>query len=803
MTVTAADLRRTFTDFFVQRGHAPVPSMGLIPHHPAAPLFANAGMNQFLPIILGEEPIPSPPRATSIQKCVRVKGKHDDIGNVGRTWGHLSFFEMLGNFSFGDYFKAEVIPWAWTLVTEVYGIDPDRLWITVHHSDDEAADIWRDSVGVDPERIQRMGDDNFWMMGDTGPCGPCSEIYVDLGEAAGEPGGPAHGGAERYREIWNLVFMQYNREADGTLTDLPNKIIDTGQGLERTLSVLQGVGTVFDTDELRRIIESAERATGRRYGDDHEVDVSLRILADHGRCAAFLINDGVFPSNEDRGYVLRRILRRAVRQGFGLGVEGLVLPAMAEAAIDVMSPAYPELGTNRGFIVDVMTREEERFRQTLRTGTAMLDEELSSSRGTGTLAGDVAFRLHDTYGFPLELTLEMAAERGVEVDVAGFEAEMEAQRARARAAQSAGGANAARSGGYRELVDQFGPTEFLGYQTTEARGRVLAVNGNEVFLDRTPFYAEAGGQVGDTGIITTDTGRARVLDTTLAVPGLHRHTIEMLEGRLQAAQEAEAVVDTDRRDNIRRNHTATHLLHWAFRTVLGEHVKQHGSLVAPDRLRFDFSHFSQVGADELGEVERMANSEVILNDPVRAYETTQDEARRLGAMALFGEKYGEIVRVVEAGHHSIELCGGTHVSALGGVGPIKLLGEGSIGSNLRRVEALTGDSSLTHIASEERTLVQVAKLLRVSPAEVVDAVERLAADYKALRDDLAAARKQAAVGRSRDLASTAVDGVVVANVTPLGREDLQPLAVAVRDLPGIRAVVLGSAPAAGGVAMVA
>ena len=803
MTVTAADLRRTFTDFFVQRGHAPVPSMGLIPHHPAAPLFANAGMNQFLPIILGEEPIPSPPRATSIQKCVRVKGKHDDIGNVGRTWGHLSFFEMLGNFSFGDYFKAEIIPWAWTLVTEVYGIDPDRLWITVHHSDDEAADIWRDSVGVDPERIQRMGDDNFWMMGDTGPCGPCSEIYVDLGEAAGEPGGPAHGGAERYREIWNLVFMQYNREADGTLTDLPNKIIDTGQGLERTLSVLQDVGTVFDTDELRRIIASAERATGRRYGDDHEVDVSLRILADHGRCAAFLINDGVFPSNEDRGYVLRRILRRAVRQGFGLGVEGLVLPAMAEAAIDVMSPAYPELGTNRGFIVDVMTREEERFRQTLRTGTAMLDEELSSSRGTGTLAGDVAFRLHDTYGFPLELTLEMAAERGVEVDVAGFQAEMEAQRARARAAQSAGGANAARSGGYRELVDQFGPTEFLGYQTTEARGRVLAVNGNEVFLDRTPFYAEAGGQVGDTGIITTDTGRARVLDTTLAVPGLHRHTIEMLEGRLQAAQEAEAVVDTDRRDNIRRNHTATHLLHWAFRTVLGEHVKQHGSLVAPDRLRFDFSHFSQVGADELGEVERMANSEVILNDPVRAYETTQDEARRLGAMALFGEKYGEIVRVVEAGHHSIELCGGTHVSALGGVGPIKLLGEGSIGSNLRRVEALTGDSSLTHIASEERTLVQVAKLLRVSPAEVVDAVERLAADYKALRDDLAAARKQAAVGRSRDLASTAVDGVVVANVTPLGREDLQPLAVAVRDLPGIRAVVLGSAPAAGGVAMVA
>ena len=803
MTVTAADLRRTFTDFFVQRGHAPKPSMGLIPHHRAAPLFANAGMNQFLPIILGEEPIPDPPRATSAQKCVRVKGKHDDIGNVGRTWGHLSFFEMLGNFSFGDYFKAEAIPWAWELVTEVYRIDPDRLWITVHHSDDEAAGIWRDSVGVDPGRIQRMGDDNFWMMGDTGPCGPCSEIYVDLGEAWGDPGGPSEGGEARYREIWNLVFMQYNREADGSLTDLPNRIIDTGQGLERTLSVLQDVPTVFDTDELRRIIESAEAVTGRRYGADPEVDVSLRILADHGRCAAFLINDGVFPSNEDRGYVLRRILRRAVRQGFGLGMEGLVLPAMAEAAVEVMSPAYPELAANRSFIVDVVTREEERFRQTLRTGTVMLDQELSSRSGTGTLTGGVAFRLHDTYGFPLELTLEIAAERGVDVDVAGFEAEMDAQRARARAAHTGTGADAARSGHYRELVEQFGPTEFLGYQATEARARVLAVTSNEVFLDRTPFYAEAGGQVGDTGTITTESGRARVLDTTLALPGLHRHTIEAVEGRLQPAQEAEAAVDTDRRDDIRRNHTATHLLHWAFRTVLGEHVKQHGSLVAPDRLRFDFSHFNQVGPDDLGEVERRANNEVLLNDPVRAYETTQDEARRLGAMALFGEKYGEIVRVVEAGHHPIELCGGTHVSALGGVGPIKLLSEGSIGSNLRRVEALTGDASLAHIAGEERTLVQVAKLLRVSTGEVAEAVERLQAEYKALGEKLAVAKREAAVGRSRDLASSAVGGVVVANVTPLGRDDLQPLAVAVRDLPGIRAVVLGSAPVGGGVAMVA
>ena len=844
MAMTAAELRRTFTDYFVGRGHLAYPSMGLIPHHPAAPVFANAGMNQFLPVILGEEPVPDPPRATSVQKCVRVKGKHDDINNVGVTAGHLSLFEMLGNFSFGDYFKDQAIAYAWELLTEGYGIDPDRLWVTVHESDDQAEAIWRDAIGVPAERVQRMGDDNFWMMGDTGPCGPSSEIYFDAGPAAGREGGPAHGAETRYLEIWNLVFMQYNRAADGALSDLPRKIIDTGQGLERTLSVLQGVTSVFDTDELRRLVGAAERTTGRTYGDDPAVDTSLRILADHGRSAAFLINDGVFPSNEDRGYVLRRIMRRAIRQGYGMGMETLVLPPMAEAAVAVMGDAYPELVRNRDFILDMVTREEERFRQTLRTGSAMLDDQLSGLRGpnaatglrgpnaatglrgpnaaTGLrgsaaaapgvaagsrhmLPGDVAFKLHDTYGFPLELTLEIAAERGMDVDVAGFEAEMDAQRTRARMAQAIerGAANAGRVTAYKELADQFGPTEFTGYGEVESSGRVLAVEGDEVFLDRTPFYAESGGQVGDTGLIRTETGVARVLDTTLALPGLHRHRIEMVEGHLQPAQEAEATVDVERRGNIRRNHTATHLLHWAFRTLLGEHVKQHGSLVAPDRLRFDFSHFSQVAADELAEVERLANAEVLANDPVRVYETTQDEARRAGAVALFGEKYGDIVRVVEAGHHSVELCGGTHVPALGTVGPIKLLGEASIGSNLRRVEALTGTGSLDHIRAGEQTIAAVARTLRVSPGEVLDAVERMASDYKALRDELADARKQQAVGGAKDLAATAVDGVVVADVSPMDRSELQPLAVAVRDLPGIRVVVLGSAPAGGGVALVA
>jgi alanyl-tRNA synthetase len=805
--LTAEELRRTFNTYFVERGHRRFPSMGLIPHHPAAPMFANAGMNQFLPIILGEEPIPDPPRATSIQKCVRVKGKHDDIGNVGRTWGHLSFFEMMGNFSFGDYFKAEAISFAWELLTEVYGIDPARLWVTVHLSDDEAAGIWHDKIGVPRERVQRMGDDNFWMMGDTGPCGPCSEIYVDMGEAYGEPGGPAYGGTERFREVWNLVFMQYNREADGTLSDLPRKIIDTGEGLERTLTVLQDVPSVFDTDELRQLVAAAERLTGLRYGKDKRGDVSLRILADHARSAAFLINDGVFPSNEDRGYVLRRIVRRAIRQAFGLGVERPVLPPMVEAAVEVMGTAYPELITGRDFILDVVTREEERFRQTLRMGSAMLDEELSGSGRT--LPGSVAFKLHDTYGFPLELTLEIAAERGLQVDVAGFEAEMEAQRARARSASTGQAADGTRTALYRELAEQFGPTEFTGYTEQESQGRVLALvdtsDGNtaELFLDRSPFYAESGGQVGDTGTIRTDSGLARVLDTTPVAGGLHRHLVEVVEGRVQPAQEAVATIDAERRDYIRRNHTGTHLLHWALRTVLGDHVKQHGSLVAPDRLRFDFSHFSQVGRDELAEVERLANAEVLANDPVRAYETTQDEARRLGALALFGEKYGEIVRVVEAGHHSIELCGGTHVGALGTIGPVKLLSEGSIGSNLRRVEALTGAGSLDRIRTEEETLTRIAGLLRVSPAEVVDAVERLAAEYKGLRDEIAALRREAALGRSRELAAAADDGVVVADVTPLPRQDLQELALAVRNLPGIRAVVLGSAPPNAGVALVA
>ena len=782
--------------------------MGLIPHHPAAPMFANAGMNQFLAVILGEEPVPDPPRATSVQKCLRVKGKHDDIANVGITPGHLTFFQMLGNFSFGDYFKAEIIPWAWELLTEVLEIDGDRLWVTVHETDDEAATIWRDTVGIAAERIQAMGADNFWEMGETGPCGPSSEIFYDRGEAYGEPGGPAHGGEARFLEIWNLVFLQYNRQADGALAPLPLRIIDTGAGLERMLTVLQRVDSVFETDELRRLVAAAEKVTGRRLGDDPRSDVSLRVLADHARTITFMVADGQTPSNEDRGYVLRRILRRAVRHAFGLGVEGRVLPAMVEAVVDVMGPAYPELVAARADIVGVIAREEERFHRTLRSGSAILDDELTKAAADGgTLDGGVAFRLHDTYGFPLELTLEVAAERGVAVDRAGFEQAMGVQRRLGQQAAATGSAGAPadaeeRRSAYKTMLEQ-GPVEFTGYSEQVSTVRVRGVIGDEIFLDRTPFYAEGGGQVGDTGTIVGPTGSADVLDTTYALPGLHRHTVRLIEGEITPGQEVTATVDTARREAIRRNHTGTHLLHWALREVLGSHVKQAGSLVAPDRLRFDFSHYEAVTATELEKVEALANHQVLANEPVKAYEVSKAEAERLGAIAFFGEKYGDVVRVVEAGPRSVELCGGTHVHALGTIGPIRITSESSIGANLRRIEAVTGMASLDRIRNEAHTLGQTATLLRVTPPEVPGRVERMLDDQRSLADEIKALRRQGAGGRARELAGRAVDGVVVARVDGTTRDDLKDLALAVRDQPGLRAVVLGGEPEGGGVSLIA
>jgi alanyl-tRNA synthetase len=789
-----------------------VPSASLIPHDPTV-LFTVAGMVPFKPYFTGDE-VPPFRRATDVQKCARAGGKHNDLDDVGRTRRHTVFFEMMGNFSFGDYFKEKAIPWAWQYVTEDLGLDGDRIWITVHTSDDEAEQIWHDAVGVPIGRIQRLGDaDNFWQMGDTGPCGPCSELHIDRGPSYGPDGGPlADPAGERFMEFWNLVFMQYDQAPDGTRTPLPRPSIDTGAGLERILTLLQGVDSVWDTDVLRPIIEVASSLTGHAYGRDERTDVSLRILAEHARSGTMLVNDGVFPSNEDRGYVLRRILRRAVRHAFLLGADKLVMPGLVEESIAVMGEAYPDVVKNRDFITGVITREEERFRQTLRTGLTILEDELSS--GATVLPGAAAFKLHDTFGFPLEVTTEITAERGVDVDVDGFNVEMAEQRRRAKEARKTGGVDDDRVDRYRELVEQFGTTEFFGDSDDEGDVRVLAVvpvasadgadaERVEVFTDRTPFYAESGGQVGDTGTITTATGRAAVLDTTYALPGLRRHVARIEEGELVAGQEAHAAIDAERRRAIRRNHTGTHILHWALRHVLGNHVKQAGSLVAPDRLRFDFSHYAPVTADEIERIEDLANGEVLSNDRVRVYETTKAEAEAMGAIAFFGDKYGDVVRVLEAGRNSLELCGGTHVRALGDIGTIKIVSEGSIGSNLRRVEAVTGMVSVELLQRDERELSELAGLLATTPAAVADGVRRKLDEIKGLQDEIRSLRATAAAGRAAELAAGGEGGVVVARVDDLAPGDLRDLAIAVREQPGVSIVVLGGRSDTGGASLVA
>ena len=790
-------LRRAFTQYFVDNGHTSVPSAGLIPHDPRAPLFTNAGMNQFIPYFLGEERPPFP-RATSIQKCVRIRGKHDDIDLIGRTTRHLTFFEMLGNFSFGDYFKEKAIPMAWELLTTTLKMDGDRMWATVYLDDDEAADIWRDLVGLPPERIQRMGDDNFWEMGETGPCGPCSEIYYDRGPAWGPEGGPAGGGGEeRYVEIWNLVFMQYDRQSDGTLEPLPKPNIDTGAGLERLLTVVQDVPSIWETDVIRPIIAEAERITGRTYGDEPEVDVALRILADHGRSMTFLLADHVVPSNEDRGYVLRRLIRRAVRQAYALGVEKAVTPGLVRACVDVMGDAYPELRRQADAVTGVAEREEARFRATLRSGLSLLEEELAG--GTRTVSGEMAFRLHDTHGFPIELTREIAAERGASVDDAGFEAAMRRQREQSKQqAKTQSGAPGDLLDRYRELLAEHGPTKFVGYTDNTATASVVgvieSVDNVEIFLDVTPFYAEGGGQVGDTGLIETDTGRARVTDTTYALPGLTRHTASMEDGEIRVGQAAFAAIDAERRAAIRRNHTGTHLLHWALREVLGEHVKQQGSLVAPDRLRFDFTHYGPVTREEIDRIEDLVNAEVLSDEAVDVSIMSKRAADDAGAIAFFEDKYGDEVRVVRAGHDSVELCGGTHVARLGQIGPVEIVSEGSIGSNLRRVEATTGTATLARLRQAERQISEVADLLRSRPDEVTSAVERKVADFRDLETKLRSAQQSALAGRARALQEAAVDGHLVARVDGLDPNQLRELAAMVRQAGDLKAVVLGGSP---------
>ncbi len=767
---TARGVRRSFVDFFAGHGHHHEASASLIPHD-ASLLFTVAGMVPFKPYFVGEQQAPWD-RAVTVQKCVRAGGKHNDLDEVGRTSRHLTFFEMMGNFSFGDYFKSEACAFAWDFVTQRLGLDPDRLWITVHVSDDEAEAIWRDEVGVPAERIQRLDEDNYWRMADTGPCGPCSEIFWDKGPGFGDDGGPAHGDDERFIEIWNLVFMQFEQHDDGSMTPLPKPSIDTGAGLERILSVLQGVDSVWETDEFDRLLSTIAEISGVEPGSDERTDVSQRILADHIRSSAFLIGDGVFPSNEDRGYVLRRIIRRAVRHAWLLGVEDPIMPRLVDALVEIMGDDYPELVRNHDFVRGVLDREEQRFRETLRAGSAILDTALDGLSEGGILDGEVAFKLHDTYGFPLELTEEITVERGVGVDLDGFRAAMAEQRARAKAARKEA-AGAGGTGDLRHVLEAHGPTEFVGRAVDESDAEVLHLDDEVLVLDRTPFYAEAGGQVGDTGMVESSTGTLRVLDTTLALDGLHAHRIEVVDGTVEVGQTVRASIDAGRRAAIRRNHTGTHILHWALRRVLGDHVKQQGSWVGPDRLRFDFSHYEGLTDGQVVEIEDLVNAEVLANAACDHFETTKEEAEALGAIAFFGDRYGDTVRVLRAGPNSIELCGGTHVSALGDIGLLKIVTEGSIGSNIRRLEAVTGDAAIGRLRSAEGTLAEAADLVGVPVDDVLDGIRKRVSEGKELRREIAALRRQAALGRVDELVAEAEDGLVVRRIDGIDRDGLR------------------------------
>ena len=800
----AGELREAFSKFWSERGHEVRGSASLIPHEPSL-LFTVAGMVPFMPYFLGEEQPPAS-RLCTIQKCVRAGGKHNDLDDIGRTNRHFTFFEMMGNFSFGDYFKAEAIPWAWEFVTEVLRLEKERLWVTVHVSDDDAEEIWTDSVGLPAERIQRLDKDNWWAAGDTGPCGPCSEIFYDLGPEYGEDGGPAEGGEDRFIEVWNLVFMQFSNDGSGELTPLPQTGIDTGAGLERLLAVLQGVPSAWDIDLFAPLLSEAERITGLKYGQDPTADISMRIFADHARATALLISDGVFPSNEERGYVLRRIIRRAVRHAWTLGVEEVVMPRLVEVVCDVMGDHYSELREHLELVKDVVGREEEQFRRTLATGSQILDEAVTALDQGEALPGSIAFQLHDTFGFPVEVTEEILSERNLTLDKQGFDAEMNQQRERARSARSEGPTVANEA--YRELLNQFDVTEFTRDSGVVRDAQVLAViqvddTQVEVFLDKTPFYAESGGQIGDTGTITTESGVVEIDDCTYALPGLHRHVGRIVEGTVSPSSEAVAEIDDERRSAIRRNHTATHILHWALREVLGEHVKQAGSLVAPDRLRFDFNHFEAVTSDELSRIEDLVNTELLTNAPCRHYETTMEHAQEAGAIAFFGDKYGDMVRVLEAGPHSLELCGGTHVNALGDIGHLRIISESSIGSNIRRVEAITGLATVERLQTDENLIAKMSEILNTSTDELLDALQRRLGEMKDLRSQIKALRQVTAGARANELADNAEEGIVVARLDGMERDELRDLAAAIRDRPHIRAVILAGTPDGGGVALVA
>jgi len=744
-TMTSREARRTFLDFFGARGHRVVPSSPLV--LPADPtlLFANAGMNQFKDVFTGKEKRDYARAATS-QKCMRVSGKHNDLEQVGRTPRHHTFFEMLGNFSFGDYFKADAIEFAWKLLTETYGIPESKLWVTIFGgsaavpADEEAAHLWQSRVGVAPERILRLGEaDNFWRMGETGPCGPCSEIHFDFGaDLTSVPGlSTPETDSRRYVEIWNLVFMQFEQHADGKLAALPAPSIDTGMGLERIATVLQGKRSNYDTDLFRPILAAAAERAGAVYGADTDKDVSLRVIADHSRALAFLVADGIIPSNDKRGYVLRRILRRAIRHGRKLGIREPFLHDITPVVIEGLRDVYPEIEAARQAILEVARREEERFADTLAAGLDLLDQSFASLESASrVLPGADLFRLYDTFGFPLDLARDIAEERGVRLDEAGFEELMAKQRTRAQASWK-GAARAAADSVWAPEAGRL-KTPFRGYEALRLEAvPVVAVAGTsgpaaeiregaegELVLQETPFYAESGGQVGDTGWIVGGEGRLRVTATYRPAEGLIAHRVVVEDGRVAKGDAVLAEVDAERREAIRRNHTATHLLHAALREVVGTHVKQAGSLVAPDRLRFDFSHFAALSERTLGDIEALVNRKILADIAVATRERDLEEALAQGAMALFGEKYGDRVRVVEIGDFSLELCGGTHTARSGEIGLFKLTQERGVSAGTRRVEAVTGQGSLDRFREEHAVVKALEALLSVPRAELVAEISR-------------------------------------------------------------------------------
>ncbi len=735
------ELRQLFLKYFEEKGHTIVPSSPLIPYDDPSLLFTNAGMVQFKRVFLGEEER-SYKRATSCQKCLRVGGKHNDLENVGHTARHHTFFEMLGNFSFGDYFKREAIQFAWEFLTERIGLEKERLYITVHEKDDEAFEIWEKEIGIPPDRIYRLGDkDNFWAMGDTGPCGPCSEIIYDQGEDFPCPPGEDYVGSDcdRYLELWNLVFMQYNRDEKGNLTPLPRPSIDTGMGLERLAAVVQGVRNNFDSDLFSGIIATIEDLTGAAYHENEETDIAIRVLADHSRAVSFLIADGIIPSNEGRGYVLRRIIRRALRYARKLGMKKPFFYQVCQRVVEDYGDVYPELKKSANFILQVVKGEEERFGETLEKGLKLFEEEVRNLKAAGkkTIPGDFAFKLYDTYGFPLDLTQLIAREQGFEVDLEGFNREMEKQKERAKKAWK-GGKEADERNIYVEIMRKTGSTEFVGYTNLEAISQVKAIIKNgamvesasegeefELITSVTPFYGESGGQVGDTGIFSGENFSGKVLDTIKPVMGLIVHKCKLEKGRISVGDSITLRVDEERRRNIMANHTATHLLHRALKNNLGEHVNQSGSLVGPDYLRFDFTHFSALTPEEIKAVEEEVNRKIFEAIDVSVTEMSYTEAVASGAVALFEEKYGETVRVVRVGDYSKELCGGTHVDNTSKIGIFKIVSESAVAAGTRRIEAVTREGAYRFFSRLHDEIRELSHILNVSMDQVVERAEKL------------------------------------------------------------------------------